>query len=88
MMKDTKSILLSTTAQPAIVAVHGSDILIPAPETAREFGINRRTLARWWANPAMQFPQPTRINGRLYFSRSALEIWKSARLRASIAEAA
>ena len=60
-----------------------NEALIPAPQLAGELGITRRTLARWFANPALGFPQPTRINTRLYFSRSSVEEWKAARLRQS-----
>ena len=59
----------------------GSEALIPAPQLAGELGITRRTLARWLDDPVLGFPQPTRINNRLYFSRSAVEEWKVARLR-------
>jgi len=58
-----------------------NEALIPAPQLAGELGITRRTLARWLDDPALDFPQPTRINNRLYFSRSAVEEWKAARLR-------
>ncbi len=60
-----------------------NEALIPAPQLAGELGITRRTLARWLGDPALGFPQPTRINNRLYFSRSAVEAWKAARLRQS-----
>ena len=60
-----------------------NEALIPAPQLAGEFGITRRTLARWFEDPALGFPQPTRINKRLYFSRSAVEEWKATRLRQS-----
>jgi predicted DNA-binding transcriptional regulator AlpA len=58
-----------------------NEALIPAPQLAGELGITRRTLARWLDDPALDFPQPTRINKRLYFSRSGVEEWKAARLR-------
>jgi predicted DNA-binding transcriptional regulator AlpA len=58
-----------------------AEALIPAPQLAGEFSITRRTLARWLDDPTLGFPQPTRINNRLYFSRSAVEEWKAARLR-------
>jgi len=58
-----------------------NEALIPAPQLSGELGITRRTLARWLDDPALGFRQPTRINNRLYFSRSAVETWKAARLR-------
>ncbi len=67
-------------SEAAIIAVRGGEVLIPAPTLASELGIARRTLARWWDDPKLGFPQPTRINRRLFFSRSAVEEWKAARL--------
>ena len=69
---------------PQLIALHGKDILIPALKVAAEFGICRRTLARWFTESEISFPQPTRINGRLYFSRAAIEDWKNARVRNSV----
>lgn len=80
-MATTQDKLYSTTSQAAIIAVQDGEVLIPALQLAGELGINRRTLARWWDDPKLGFPQPTRINNRLYFSRSAVETWKAARLR-------
>jgi predicted DNA-binding transcriptional regulator AlpA len=80
-MATTQDKTHSTTSQAAIIAVQDGEVLIPAPQLASELGINRRTLARWWDDPKLGFPQPTRINNRLYFSRSAVETWKAARLR-------
>jgi predicted DNA-binding transcriptional regulator AlpA len=56
------------------------DNLVPAPALARELGVARRTLARWIADPAIEFPRPTVINLRLFFSRRAVEAWKAARV--------
>ncbi len=67
----------------------GNDELIPAPKLAKnEFDVDRRTIGRWIKNPSLGFPQPTRINGRLYFRRREIEDWKRTRLRQSIAGAA
>ena len=60
-----------------------NETLVPAPQLAGEFGITRRTLARWLNDPELGFPRATRIKGRLYFSRSTVEAWKAARLRQS-----
>jgi predicted DNA-binding transcriptional regulator AlpA len=57
-----------------------NEALIPAPQLAGELSISRRTLTKWIDNPSLGFPQPTRINSRLYFSRTAVEEWKVARL--------
>jgi hypothetical protein len=87
-MTTTQDKLRSATSEAAIIAVQAGEVLIPAPVVASELGINRRTLARWWDDPKLGFPPPTRINGRVYFSRTALEEWKVARLRASVGRAA
>jgi predicted DNA-binding transcriptional regulator AlpA len=62
--------------------------LIPKPALAREFGVSSRTVSRWMADPSLSFPRPIRLRNRLYFARLALEEWKTARVRASIVEAA
>ncbi len=66
-----------------------NDELIPAPKLAKnEFDVDRRTIGRWIRNPALGFPRPVRINGRLYFRRDEIESWKRSRLRQSIMGAA
>jgi hypothetical protein len=67
--------LLLTNAHSAILAKE-SEKLVPASVVAAEFGIVRRTLARWIEHPALGFPKPTAINGRWYFRRAELEAWK------------
>jgi predicted DNA-binding transcriptional regulator AlpA len=62
--------------------------LVPKPALARELGVCNRTISRWMADPALAFPRPIRLRNRLYFARPALEAWKTARVRASIMEAA
>jgi predicted DNA-binding transcriptional regulator AlpA len=80
-MATTQEKLQPATSHAAIIAVQDGEVLIPAPRLAGELGITRRALARWLADPTLGFPQPTRINNRLYFSRSGVEEWKAARLR-------
>ncbi len=58
-----------------------TEALLTAPQLAAELGVTRRTLGRWIGDRTLDFPQPTRINQRLYFSRIAVEEWKAARLR-------
>lgn len=62
--------------------------LVPAPTIAKEFGVARRTIGRWFVDTSLEFPQPVEINRRLYFRRADIEAWKMSRLRASIVEAA
>lgn len=63
------------------VGAEGSS-LIPKPDLAREFGVASRTLSRWLADADVDFPRPVIIRNRNYFDRSAVELWKAARLRA------
>lgn len=58
--------------------------MIPKPTLAAELGVSSRTISRWLADAAVEFPKPIVIRGRNYFPRTAIETWKSARLRASI----
>ena len=58
--------------------------MIPKPALAAELGVSSRTISRWLADVAVEFPKPIVIRGRSYFPRTAIEAWKSARLRASI----
>lgn len=58
-------------AQRGIIAVDAGtgDTFAPVtPDVANEFGKNPRTIKRWIENPALGFPRPVRINGRLYVS--------------------
>jgi predicted DNA-binding transcriptional regulator AlpA len=52
------------------------------PAVANEFNVTRRTVGRWMDDPALNFPQPMEINGRLYFRSSDIERWKVERLQA------
>lgn len=67
------------------VDVTSGDVLVPVtPNVAAEMNRNPRTIKRWIATPALNFPRPIRINGRLYVSRSAFEAWKRERIEASL----
>jgi predicted DNA-binding transcriptional regulator AlpA len=58
--------------------------LIPAPAVAAELGINPRTLNRWMRDETLDFPTPLKIKTRNYFPRQELDVWKAARMRASL----
>lgn len=62
--------------------------LIPKPAIARELGVSSRTVSRWMDDKNLGFPTPIRLRGRLYFPRTALEEWKTLRIRASVVETA
>jgi hypothetical protein len=52
----------------------GTDFaMIPTGKLAEEFGVHRRSLARWIKDPTLGFPRPRVINHRLYFERGAIE---------------
>jgi predicted DNA-binding transcriptional regulator AlpA len=53
---------------------------------AAELGIVRRTLARWLEYPNLSFPKPVVIQGRWYFRRAEIEVWKLDRARLSVGE--
>jgi hypothetical protein len=50
--------------------------LVPAAQVAQEFGIVRRTLARWLEDDSLHFPKPEIIRGRWYFRRGKLDSWE------------
>jgi predicted DNA-binding transcriptional regulator AlpA len=62
----------------------GANTLIPKPYLARELGVSSRTLSRWLKDAGVEFPRPVTIRGRLYFDRPSVEVWKAARVRASL----
>ena len=53
--------------------------LLPAKPVCERYRIRDRTLDRWLANQALQFPRPIVINGRRYFRERRLEIWERSR---------
>jgi hypothetical protein len=59
--------------------------LVPAAGVCVEFGVCRRTLARWAADAALMFPSPTVIRGRWFFRRGAIEAWKTEQAKISAA---
>jgi hypothetical protein len=51
----------------------------PAKKVCERYNITDRTLDRWLANTAMNFPRPLVINGRRYFSDPELTEWERRR---------
>jgi predicted DNA-binding transcriptional regulator AlpA len=49
---------------------------LPAPQVWERYGRSDRTLDRWLATPALEFPRPIVINNRRYFSEPALAAWE------------
>jgi hypothetical protein len=56
---------------------------LPAKKVLERYEITDRTLDRWLADTAMNFPRPLVINHRRYFSEPELTEWE--RKRASAA---
>lgn len=76
---------MSLSSQTVTVDVTSGDVLVPiTPNVAAEVSRNPRTIKRWIKDEALGFPRPIRINGRLYVSRRALELWKRERFQASL----
>jgi len=48
---------------------------IPGPKLRARLGISAVTLWRWRHDPAVGFPVPKIINGRLYFPSAAVATW-------------
>jgi hypothetical protein len=48
-------------------------VLVAAGTVAGECNVVRRTIGRWFLNPAVGFPAPIQINRRLYFRRHEIE---------------
>ncbi len=59
---------------------------VPTRGVCTRYGVCDRTVARWEKDEALNFPQPTLINGRKYFDEDALNAWE--RAQASKAKAA
>ena len=51
----------------------------PARKVCARYDIVDRTLDRWLADPAMDFPRPIVINARRYFSEPELIAWERRR---------
>jgi hypothetical protein len=51
----------------------------PARKVCDRYDIVDRTLDRWIADPAMDFPRPLIINNRRYFSEPELIAWERRR---------
>jgi hypothetical protein len=51
----------------------------PTRAVCNRYGVSDRTVARWWRNPKLGFPQPVTINGRLYFAYDELDAFDRAR---------
>jgi hypothetical protein len=50
-------------------------LLLRDSQVAARYGVHPKTLQRWDATPALEFPQPIRIRGRRYRSIAELDAW-------------
>jgi hypothetical protein len=48
---------------------------IPRRKTADRYGVSVRTIERWEANPELDFPKSTLLNGRRYDDIERLDDW-------------
>jgi hypothetical protein len=55
------------------------DPLWPTRLVLARYHVVDRTLDRWIADPALNFPRPLIINRRRYFRQSDLQAWERAR---------
>lgn len=53
------------------------NLITVTPTAAAEFDVNPRTIKRWIADRKLGFPQPIRVNRRLYLRRSEVDAWKA-----------
>ena len=61
---------------------------LPGPQTARRYGVSDRTIARWEADPELDFPRSMTVNGRKFFALDELEAWEKLRAQPSNQKAA
>ena len=59
------------------------DRFLPTTETAQRYATTTRSIDRWAADPKLNFPKPTYINGRKFWSLRALRRWDYERTRGS-----
>jgi hypothetical protein len=64
-------------------AFSDADALMPRRKVAARYDVSVRTIVRWEADPAVQFPRPVVINRRKYYYISALIPWERARAASS-----
>jgi hypothetical protein len=55
------------------------DFLIPNKKAAALLGVCPRTLFSWVLAPDLNFPRPTLVRGRRYFSSAEIQAWRTAR---------
>jgi len=57
--------------------------LTPKPRVAERLGVSSRAILNWMSDPKLNFPEPIRINARVYFRTTDIDQWVVNRARAS-----
>jgi hypothetical protein len=56
---------------------------LPTRLVCERYGVCDRTIARWQANPDLNFPKPVVINNRKYFDDDEMTAWDRSRAAAA-----
>lgn len=64
----------------SIIETETTSQLLPTRAVCKRYGISDRTLARWERDPALNFPQPLKINDRKYYDATALTAFDRAQV--------
>jgi hypothetical protein len=74
------------TIDPGVTGRASADSdLIPSRRVLQRYSICDKTLDRWTANPALNFPQPVLIFRRRYWRVAELAAWEKARAKGGVA---
>jgi hypothetical protein len=64
---------------PGVTGRAPTDQMLPARAVQARYQVCNKTIERWLANSALEFPRPITINRRRYFYLSQLEQWERKR---------
>jgi predicted DNA-binding transcriptional regulator AlpA len=59
----------------AKITVH-ADVLLPTEAVRDRYKIVDRTIARWLADPKLNFPKPVKFRHRKFWHQAELEAWE------------
>lgn len=60
-------------------AIQTTSKKLPTRAVCERYGVCDRTIARWQANPELNFPKPVVINNRKYFDDDQMTAWDRSR---------
>jgi predicted DNA-binding transcriptional regulator AlpA len=69
----------ASESEPASPTQLDASAYVPGPKLRASLGISAVTLWRWRHDKGLGFPQPLKINDRLYFPRAQVLEWLEAR---------